>query len=113
MAARAGKRLLNILCLHGYGGNSAVFEHQSRIFRKTFAGSMSFHILQAPTEVEDQPAPPVYAARGLPPPYFAWYRIGQQFTNEHGQRELKARPPSRLLHILTNSHTGRACFVRY
>jgi hypothetical protein len=94
MAARAGSRLLNILCLHGYGGNSAVFEHQSRIFRKTFAGSMSFHILQAPTEVNDQPAPPVYAARGLLPPYFAWYRIGQPSTNEHGQRELKVFTPA-------------------
>ena len=94
MAARAGSRLLNILCLHGYGGNSAVFEHQSRIFRKTFAGSMSFHILQAPAEVNDQPVPPVYAARGLLPPYFGWYRIGQSSSNEHGQHELKVSTPA-------------------
>ncbi len=91
MTARSSHRLLNILCLHGYGSNSAVFEYQSRQFRKTFADSMSFHILQAPYEVDDQPPPAAFTSRGLLPPYYGWYRIGQLRVNELGQRELKVR----------------------
>lgn len=91
MSVRAGNRLLNILCLHGYGSNSAVFEYQSRLFRKTFSGSMSFHVLQAPFEVDDQPPPPAFAARGLLPPFYGWYRIGQHRVNEQGQHELQVR----------------------
>ena len=94
MTARAGRRLLNMLCLHGYGSNAAVFEYQSRTFRRVFAGSMSFHILQAPVEVDDQPPPPAFAARGLLPPYFGWYRIGQPCVDALGQRQLKVRQRS-------------------
>ncbi len=109
--AMRGSRLLNILCLHGYGGNAAVFEHQSRIFRKTFAGSMTFHILQAPAEVNDQPVPAVYAARGLLPPYYGWYRIGQPSTNEHGQHELKVTAPApRLRYMFVSHHAFVTCF---
>jgi hypothetical protein len=89
--ARVGSRMLNILCLHGYGSNAAVFEYQSRLFRKTFAGSMSFHILQAPHVIDDQPPPPAFATRGLLPPFYGWYRIGQLRSNEQGQRELQVR----------------------
>jgi predicted esterase len=89
MAAHTGRRLLNILCLHGYGGNSAVFEYQSRRFRKVFADSMKFHILQAPSAVEVQSPHPTLAARGLLPPYFAWYRIGRHHIDEQGQHQLQ------------------------
>ena len=62
---------MKVLCLHGYGNNKEIMQHQSRYFRKHLEHFIEFHYIEGPFIVNPFEAE-VYGSMGLPGPYYAW-----------------------------------------
>lgn len=74
------KKMLKVLCFHGFNNSKEVFEYQFRNFKQVFGSVMDFTVLDGPLDCADEPIGSLLKM-GYKAPFKQWFRVNDYKSN--------------------------------